>query len=195
MSDRMSWSPGDVLEFWFSDRARGLWFASNPSFDDELRERFVATLEAAAGGALDPWSSDGAGALALTILLDQFPRNMYRGSPKAFATDAQARQVAASAIDRQLDLVTPLDRRLFFYLPFEHSESLPDQHRSVELFSRWVMEHEGPRRARADDEMIYVLRHREIIERFGRFPHRNAVLGRSSTPEELAFLLEPRSSF
>jgi uncharacterized protein (DUF924 family) len=119
---------------------------------------------------------------------------MYRESPRAFATDGRALEVATAAIARQLDLAVPLDRRMFFYLPFEHSESLADQDRSVELFSRWAMDHQEAQHARADD-MVCVLRHREIIQRFGRFPHRNAVLGRTSTAAELAFLEEPRSSF
>ena len=191
----MPWSPSDVLELWFSERVRPLWFSSSRGFDDELRTQFGALVDTAASGSLEPWASEADGALALTIALDQFPRNMYRGSPRAFATDHLARQVAGQAIDRRLDLVAPLDRRMFFYLPFEHSESLPDQERSVELFSRWAMAHDGPRRVYADEQMIYVLRHREIIQRFGRFPHRNAVLGRTSTAAELAFLHEPRSAF
>lgn len=184
-----------MLEFWFGERARGRWFASEPAFDDEIRSRFGALVAAAARGDLDAWAATADGALALIVLLDQFPRNIYRGTPKAFECDGRALQVATGAIERQLDRATPLDRRMSFYLPFEHSESLPDQQRSVELYSRWVAEHPEDRRAAADDQMRYVLRHREIIERFGRFPHRNAVLGRASTAAELAFLEEPFSSF
>jgi len=182
----------EVLELWFSDRARALWFDKDPVFDDEIRQRFGPVISAAASGALDAWMADGDGALALTIVLDQFPRNIHRGSARAFEHDSRARDVADRAIQRQLDLAVPLDRRVFFYLPFQHSESLADQDRSVELFSRWAKQHPG---ATADDEMIYVLRHHEIIRRFGRFPHRNAALGRGSTPAELAFLAEPLSSF
>jgi len=191
----MSSTPDDVLDFWFSERARTRWFANEPALDDEIRSRFGAAVAAAARGALGAWSSTAGGALALTIVLDQFSRNIHRGTPEAFESDGRALQVADHAIERQLDRDTPLDRRMFFYLPFEHSESLPDQRRSVELFSRWAAEHPAEQRAYADDQMIYVLRHREIIERFGRFPHRNAVLGRTSTPAELAFLEEPDSSF
>jgi uncharacterized protein (DUF924 family) len=185
----------EVLAFWFGEPARSLWFASRPAFDDEIRSRFGAVVTAAASGALDGWASSGDGALALTIALDQFPRNIHRGTPAAFAHDARARQVAGRAIDHGFDLAVPLDRRMFFYLPFEHSEALADQERSVELFARWVGEHPEARRADADDQMTYVVRHHEIIERFGRFPHRNAILGRASAPDEIAFLREPGSSF
>jgi len=185
----------EVLDFWFTDRARSLWFANDPAFDEEIRQRFGSVVLAAAAGALASWISSGEGALALTILFDQFPRNMYRGSPRAFEHDGRALEVAQSAIERQLDLAASLDRRMFFYLPFEHSESLPDQERSVALFSRWALDHDAARRAYADDQMTYVLRHHDIIQRFGRFPHRNAVLGRTSTEAELAFLQEPGLAF
>lgn len=184
-----------MLEFWFSERARVRWFASEPAFDDEIWSRFGATVAAAVGGDLDPWAATADEALALIIVLDQFPRNIYRGTPKAFECDGRALQVARGAIERQLDRAPPLDQRMFFYLPFQHSESLPDQQRSVELFSRWVAEHPEDRRADADDHLMYALRHREIIERFDRFPHRNAVLGRTSTAAEIAFLKEHFSSF
>lgn len=193
--EAMSLTAADVLEFWFGERARGRWFASEPAFDDEIRARFGAAVAAAARGDLADWAATADGALALVILLDQFPRNIHRGTPKAFESDGRALQVATDAIERGLDGATPLDRRMFFYLPFEHSESLPAQQRSVELFSRWAAEHPEDRRADVDDQMMYVLRHREIIERFGRFPHRNAVLGRTSTAAELAFLDESFSSF
>lgn len=185
----------DVLDFWFGDHARARWFAKDPAFDAEIRARFGAAIAAAAAGALDAWAADRDGALALTILLDQLPRNVHRGSPRAFEADGHARRIAGGAIDRGLDRAAPLDRRPFFYLPFEHGESLADQDRAVELFSRWAAEHAGAARAEADEELGHALRHREIIRRFGRFPHRNAALGRASTPEELAFLAEPGSSY
>ena len=191
----MSPPASEVLEFWFGEPARSRWFASQPAFDDEIRSRFGELVGAAAAGALDPWAATGEGALALTIALDQFPRNIHRGTPAAFAHDARARAVAGGAIDRGLDRAVPLEHRMFLYLPFEHSEALADQDRSVALFSRWAGEHPEPRRAWADDQMTYVVRHHEIIRRFGRFPHRNAILGRASTPAELAFLAEPNSSF
>src|SRR5689334_2125849 len=126
--------PSEVLDFWFSDRARARWFATDPAFDDEIRERFGELAEVGLRGALDHWQTEAGGALGLVIVLDQFLRNMCRGSPGAFRGDPKARQVAAHAIAHQLDAGVPLDRRLFFYLPFEHSESLDNQARSVELF-------------------------------------------------------------
>lgn len=191
-------SPAAVLEFWFGARARARWFATDPVFDDEIRGAFGAVIEAAARGDHARWADDRDGALALAILFDQFPRNLHRGSPRAFEHDARARAIADAAIRRGFDLATPRDRRLFFYLPFQHSEALVDQERSVELSTRWVADHadaDPAARAGATDELTYVARHREIIERFGRFPHRNAALGRPSTPAELAFLADPASSF
>jgi uncharacterized protein (DUF924 family) len=185
----------EVLEFWFSDRARARWFDSTPEFDAEIRERFAAVIDAAAAGELAAWEATGDGALAAVIALDQFPRNIHRGTPRAWQHDAVARAIADRAIAAGLDLGAPLDRRAFFYLPFEHSEALADQDRSVELFARLAAEYPPDRRAAGDDLVAYAVRHREIIQRFGRFPHRNAVLGRASTPEEIAFLREPRSSF
>lgn len=180
----------EVLEFWFGERARPLWFATSPAFDDEIRSRFGALVATAASGALDHWTATRDEALALIVALDQFSRNMYRGSPRAFEQDARARQAAERAIEDRLDLATPLDRRMFFYMPFHHSESLLDQERSIALFSRWVMDHPASQRAHPEDQMSYVLRYHAIIQRFGRFPHRNATLGRTSTPAELAFLAE-----
>jgi uncharacterized protein (DUF924 family) len=188
-------STSEVLDFWFADRARARWFVTDPAFDDEIRSGFGELAAAALDGALDGWQIESDGALGLVILLDQFPRNMYRGSPKAFDGDRRARQIATHAIDRQLDLGVSPDRRVFLYLPFEHSESLDDQERSVELFSQWAIAHDEAGRPDADNQLSYAHRHHEIIRRFGRFPHRNAVLGRASTPAELAFLQEPRSSF
>ena len=130
------------------------------------------------------WEASALEALALVIVLDQFPRNIHRGSHLAFANDAEARAVARRAIARGFDVALPRTRHFFFYLPFEHSEGAADQDRSVALFGRWAEKH-----------LAYILRHQEIVRRFGRFPHRNAALGRVSTPEEEAFLMEPNSSF
>lgn len=187
--------PGDVLEFWFSERVRPLWFAKNREFDDELRERFGANVAAALIGDLDFWVRAADSSLALILLLDQFPRNIHRGTLRAFAGDARARSIANTAIERRFDRNTHIDRRFFFYLPFEHSEDAADQARAVALFRRWAAEYDGAGRERAQEAMRYALRHQEIIARFGRFPHRNAILGRQSTPEELAFLAEPNSAF
>ncbi len=187
--------PGDVLEFWFGERARRLWFEKNQEFDDEIRACFGANVAAARNGDLDFWARAAGSSLALVVLLDQFPRNIYRGTARAFAADPKARRVAGYAIDREFDRRTPLDRRPFFYLPFEHSEDAADQARCVALFQRWADAHDGTARERALGQMTYVRRHQKIIDRFGRFPHRNAILGRESTPEEIAFLSEPNSSF
>jgi uncharacterized protein (DUF924 family) len=187
--------PGDILEFWFSERVRPLWFEKDAAFDDEIRARFGANAAAANVGDLDFWVRAADSALALVLLLDQFPRNIHRGTPRAFASDPRARAMAGTVVDRGFDRRTRPDRRFFFYMPFEHSEEAADQARSVTLFRHWVNEYEGAGRERALEMMKYVLRHQEVIDRFGRFPHRNAILGRESTAEELAFLAEPNSSF
>jgi uncharacterized protein (DUF924 family) len=188
-------SPSDILEFWFSDHARERWFRKDAAFDDEIRARFAADVVAAAAGEHVAWQTSGDGALALSILLDQFPRNLYRGSAQAFAADDRAREVANHVIANQLDETVALERRMFFYLPFEHSESLADQERAVELFTRWAAAHPEAKRAQADEIASYAVRHRDVIQRFGRFPHRNAVVGRASTAEEVEFLTQPGSSF
>src|SRR5262245_13549187 len=136
-------TPADLLDFWFSDQSRVHWFEKNGAFDAAIRERFEETLRAGAAGELDHWARTAPGALALVILLDQFPRNLYRGSARAFATDARARAVAGQAIAQRLDQETPLDRRFFFYVPFEHSEALDEQERCVTLFQAWVEAHDG----------------------------------------------------
>ena len=128
-------------------------------------------------------------------MLDQFPRNIYRGSHLAFANDAIARAIAGRAVDRGFHLDLPRERRFFFDLPFEHSEDLMDQARSLALFRDWVEDAPAEKRAEADHHFTYILRHEEIIRRFGRFPHRNAALGRTTTAEEAEFLQEPKSSF
>jgi uncharacterized protein (DUF924 family) len=169
-------SPATVLAFW---RAAGpdKWFAKDAAFDADIREMFLATYETAAAGAL-AWDGHPEGALALVIVLDQFPRNMFRDSARAFAADPIARTVAAHAIARGFDQKVELAERSFFYLPFEHSEALADQERCIAL-----------NRASGDaDALKWAELHADIIRRFGRFPHRNAVLGRTTTPEERVFL-------
>jgi uncharacterized protein (DUF924 family) len=169
-------APQDVLAFW---RAAGpdKWFAKDTAFDDEIRTRFLATYEAAAARML-AWDDTAEGALALLIVLDQLPRNMFRGSARAFAADPLAREVTMRAIARGFDLAVAVPERSFFYLPFEHSETLADQERGVAL-----------NRASGDaDALKWAELHADIIRRFGRFPHRNAVLDRTTTPEEQAFL-------
>jgi len=169
-------SPQTVLAFW---RAAGpdKWFSKDAAFDAEIRARFLSTYEAAADGRL-AWDATPEGALALVIVLDQFPRNMFRDSARAFAADPLARKVAARAIDRGFDQRFAVPQRGFFYLPFEHSEELADQQRCVAL-----------NRASHDaDAVKWAELHADIIRRFGRFPHRNKMLGRVTTPEEQAFL-------
>ena len=130
--------PGEVLEFWFSEQARPLWFEQNAAFDEEIRTRFGATVAAACLGDLEYWVRAVDSSLALVLLLDQFPRNIHRGTLRAFAGDTRARAAAGTAIDRGFDRRAPLDRRFFFYLPFEHAENPKDQTRSVALFRRWA---------------------------------------------------------
>lgn len=167
----------DVVSFW-KEAGPERWFNKNAAFDKEIRERFFDTYEAAAAGRLSDWEQSAQGALALLILLDQFPRNMFRGDARAFATDPLARAITAGAIIRGFDSQVPKELRSFFYLPFEHSEDLADQERCVAL-----------NRATGDaDGLKWAEIHADIIRRFGRFPHRNAALGRTTTPEEQAFL-------
>jgi YbgC/YbaW family acyl-CoA thioester hydrolase len=192
----------EIVDFWFGapgspERGthRPRWFRKDEGidpdrYDAEIRERFLATYEAAAKGALDHWLDAPDGALALLLVLDQFPRNMFRGTAHAYATDEKARAAAAEALATGHDRSVPPAMRLFFYLPYEHSELLADQERAIELFrAAFEGTERGPR------AMQSVRRHHEIVARFGRFPHRNAALGRDSTPEEIAFLQEPNSSF
>jgi uncharacterized protein (DUF924 family) len=170
-------TPADVLSFWRTAGPKK-WFAKDDAFDADIRARFMPTYEAAAGGDLSEWEATPDGALALTIVLDQFPRNLFRHGPQAFAADAAARAVADRALARGFDSQVPTGERMFFYLPFEHSESMVDQDRSCALF----------RELGNADLLRWAELHADIIRRFGRFPHRNAVLGRTTTPDEQAFL-------
>jgi uncharacterized protein (DUF924 family) len=166
-----------IVAFW-REAGPTRWYEKDAAFDDEIRRRFLGLHEAAAAGTLSEWEQTAPGALALLILLDQFPRNMFRGSARMFATDSQARAIAAGAIVRGFDARVPADMRAFFYLPFMHSEDPADQERAVTLY-----------KAAGDaDGLKWADLHADIIRRFGRFPHRNAVLGRATTPEEQAFL-------
>ena len=174
--DRLA-SIDEVVDFW---RAAGpdKWFASDKGFDETCRARFLATYEAAARGDLAEWELSPNGALALLLLLDQVPRNMFRGTRRAYATDPAAVLTAERAIDRHFDTAVEPQLRRFFYLPFTHAEELPAQERGVAL-SEALGE---------DDAAQWARHHRDIVARFGRFPHRNAVLGRASTAEEQEFL-------
>lgn len=172
-------SPDQVLTFW-REAGPDRWYKKDSEFDEMIRRRFLETYEAAAASQLAEWEATAESALALAVVLDQFPRNMFRGDARAFAADPLARAVAERAIARGFDLQTALPDRQFFYLPFEHSERLADQERGVDLF-----------RAAGDAELLkWAELHADIVRRFGRFPHRNALLGRTTTPEEQAFLDE-----
>ncbi|HEV7267264.1 MAG TPA: DUF924 family protein [Falsiroseomonas sp.] len=178
-----------LLAFWFPDGLdvfRQAWFERSDAFDAACREGFGALVAPARDGALDAWAETPRGALALLLLLDQFPRNLHRGSAEAFASDEHGRAVARRAVlDRRFDLALPPTARTFLYLPFEHGEAMADQDLSVALFEglRDTPAHAGP-----DGTIDYAWRHRAVIQRFGRFPHRNAVLGRETTPAERAWL-------
>lgn len=168
----------DVLDFW-REAGPARWFRKDDAFDEAFRRRFLGQHEAAARGELDGWAGDAQGALALILLLDQFPRNAFRGTPRMFATDAKARAVARAAVETGFDQAVEPLLRGFLYLPFMHSEELADHELSVAL-----------NRPLGGESQRFAEHHRGIIARFGRFPHRNAVLGRSTTPEEQAFLDE-----
>ena len=171
----------EVLKFWF-ERDRNAWFDKNPAFDEEIRQRFLPHYELGAAGKLGSWKQAPASCLALVVLLDQFARNMFRDSARAFAADPLARDAARTILDCGWDQAMTPEERMFAYLPFEHSEALPDQELSLKLF-------EG------NANFEWARKHWEIIRRFGRFPHRNAALGRESTSEETQFLRQPGSSF
>lgn len=173
-------SQEDILKFWFEDTSPQQWFQVNPDFDAGIRTRFHAQYEKAKAGILDDWRKNADGCLALCLLLDQFPRNMFRGTAQAFATDGKALVVAKFAVAKGFDQVLVPIKRRFLYLPYEHSEHLGDQQKCVELFEKM----------KKDDPLghDYALKHLKVIEEFGRFPHRNKIVGRQSTPDEEHYL-------
>lgn len=177
----------EVLHFWFGDatQARPEWFRKDPAFDDEIRRRFGTLIDAAIENRLEGWGDDAPSALARIVLLDQFTRNVFRDTPRAFAGDALALAAARAMVASGQDLALPPLQRVFVYLPFEHAEDLVAQREGVRLFERLGL----------DDHTGWARKHCVVIERFGRFPHRNAVLGRPSTAEEEAFLAQPGSRF
>jgi len=186
------WRPGAVLEFWFGSPpgpSRTEWFRKDAAFDARIRERFGALHAAASRRELDSWRAQPESMLALVVVLDQFSRNLFRGDPRAFAQDAYARECAREALARGDDRSLLPVQRQFLYLPLEHSEDLADQERSVELMR--ALEPFEETRGLTE----WAEKHRVIIARFGRFPHRNAALGRASTAEEIAFLAQPGSGF
>ena len=187
--------PGAVLEFWFSDRARALRFEQDPAFDDEIRRRFGAAVDAAQAGGFAHWCDSADGTLALLILIDQMSRNIHRGSPRAFAGDPRALAVAMQAVAAGIDRGFDFSHRRFFYLPYEHSEDPAVQARSLQLFADLAATCAPHEKEEAEDQYLYARKHADIIARFGRYPHRNDCLGRPCTPEELAFLAEWDSPF
>jgi uncharacterized protein (DUF924 family) len=193
-----------VLSFWFGppdpdgradDVHRRRWFVKDDAFDALLRERFLADHEAVVARRCEDWLATPRGRLAYVIILDQLSRNMFRGTAGMFAHDAQARTAAALGIDRGEDARLHADQRPFLYMPSMHSEDLADQDRCVALFTALRDGADPAHRAAAEGGVKFAAMHRDIIARFGRFPHRNALLGRASTPSEEAFLKEPGSSF
>jgi uncharacterized protein (DUF924 family) len=186
----------EVLAFWFGrpgesgyGEYREVWFKKDDAFDEEVRTRFLDLYEQAARGELDAWREEARSCLALIIVLDQFPRNMFRGDPKTYATDERALALARHAREQGFDRELAPFERHFVYMPFMHSEDIEDQRLSVELFDALAQEPGGT------DVTEYARGHAGIVERFGRFPHRNEILGRETTPEEAEFLKEPGSSF
>lgn len=185
----------DVLDFWFGvpgdpdfGKARPIWFAKSDATDQLVRDRFGATVEAVLNGEIDDWAMTARGALASIILLDQFTRNIYRGMPRSFAGDDKALRLASNLVDRNDDRSLAPVERWFAYMPFEHSEFLNDQVESVRLFEQ--LAHDG-----LQEPLPWAIKHYEVIKRFGRFPHRNAILGRESTADEVEFLRRPGSRF
>jgi len=186
----------EVLAFWFGapdspefGRNRKCWFEKSADFDALVRDRFLETYENAAAGKLHAWTARPLAALALVVTLDQFPRNMFRGTARAFATDPLALAVSRGMIASGFDIALLPVQRTFVYLPFEHAEDLDAQREAVWRFERLACE------TASSSVMTYAMLHYAIVRRFGRFPHRNAILGRESTPDELAFLSRPGSSF
>ena len=168
----------EILDYWFSDEVRKLWFNSTPQFDASLRERFLPLWQQASHAELDHWQKSAAGCLALVIILDQFPLNMFRFEAQSFATEAQSREVATLAIDQGFDQTLEADQRAFLYMPFMHSETLAEQRHALELFDQPGLE----------NNLRFARHHHDIIEKFGRFPHRNEVLGRDSSVAEIEYL-------
>lgn len=186
----------DILNFWFGQadeadygKPKSFWFTKNPQFDQQLQTQFLFDYQQAAAGYLNSWQATPRSCLALILLLDQFPRNMFRGTPQAFATDSGALAAAQYAVAQGFDKQLLPVQRWFIYLPFEHSENLEHQRQCLELFSTLSNDPDSA------SPIDYARRHYAVIKRFGRFPHRNTILGRETTPEEAEFLMQPGSSF
>ena len=193
-----------VLQFWFgqldkdglaSSAKSGRWFQKDPDFDREIREEFGALHALLLGGERPAWSLSPRGTVASVVVLDQFSRNIFRGTGAMFVADQRALAFSLEAIALGLDRSGPAAHRSLLYMPLMHAEDVRMQRRCVELFEAFAVEAEGPAAAQAERSLKYAVAHREIVERFGRFPHRNELLGRTSTPEEVQFLAQPGSSF
>jgi uncharacterized protein (DUF924 family) len=193
-----------VLEFWFADASSGrealerrnrVWFRGGASFDRQCSERFAAALAAAADGALDSWKEWPRGRLAMIVLFDQLSRNIHRGTAEAYAHDARALELCREGIERGHDRQLSAIERTFFYLPMEHAEDREAQALSVQQFEALAKEGPAELHEQLAANASYAREHRDIVERFGRFPHRNAVLGRDNTPEEEAYLADDAPRF
>lgn len=188
-------SPHDVLDFWFGTpgdpehgKTRPLWFTKSDATDQLVRDRFGDTVEAALNSQIDDWALTPRGTLACIVVLDQFARNIFRDTPRSFAGDAQALRLASNLVDRDDDRLLAPRERWFAYMPFEHSEFLNDQIESVRLFEQLAKEG-------LEEPLAWAVKHYDVIKRFGRFPHRNSILGRESTADEIEFLKGPGSRF
>ncbi|MEP4379908.1 MAG: DUF924 family protein [Alphaproteobacteria bacterium] len=179
-----------VLDFWFAETDRANWFERSDAFDRVIRDRFADAVETARGGGFSDWHETARGCLAVIILIDQFSRNLYRDSPRAWSADDLALSCTRRALARNYDADLTPEERKFLYMPLMHSEDLADQEQCVDVYRTLAAAS-----AAEDVALDFAIRHRDIIARFGRFPHRNAILGRESTPEEVEFLKEPDSSF
>jgi uncharacterized protein (DUF924 family) len=188
-------TPADVLDFWFDDASEAFWFERSDAFDAQIQERFGDVLEVARRGDLGYWAETPEGWLALLIVLDQFSRNLYRNDARAWSADHQTQVIALNGIAHGFDLrLSPL-QRVFAYLPLEHAESPVLQQHCVSLFERLATGQPVAERSRFDNYLDYARRHHDVIQRFGRFPHRNAVLGRADTPAEQVYLATPGTGF
>ena len=178
-------NPNEIIDFWFSERVKPLWFKKKEEFDREIKERFSDIYQLAKIGALNSWRDNAIDILALIIILDQFPRNMFRNTAQAFATDSQAAELTKYAVEHNYQSNLTEEQQAFLYMPLMHSEDRKDQNKCVKLFKSLGRE----------DNLKFAIEHQKIIDRFGRFPHRNQILGRESTQVEQEFLTQPGSSF
>ena len=197
-------NPGVVREFWFGgpDPMRAnieeridFWFAAGPEVDEEIEQRFASTVRAALSGALDTWRGSISDRLSLVILLDQFPRNIYRGTPEAYSGDTKARDLSIEAVEDGSDGALCLLERAFLYMPLQHAEDYDTQRRSVEVFQTLLKETPDGLRPHMNGFLASARTHRDIVARFGRFPHRNGILGRACTQAEIEFLRRPAAPF